>query len=178
MLDHISTQYAKALYELSDDKYLVYLEQLEVINKIICENKDFEKFLKHPKITNEEKKSVFEKTLLNFEQLIKNFIFVLIDNKRISLLNSIISSYKDLYNVANNIMEFELISSMELLESETQEIKNILQLKYNKEIVLNVNISSDYIGGLIIKHQGQVIDDSVLTRIRNIKDFLKNRKLR
>lgn len=178
MLDHISNQYAKALFELSGDKYLLYLEQLELINKIIQENIDFEMFLKHPKITNEEKKNVFEKSLLDFEQLIRDFIFVLIDNKRIDLLELIITSYKDLYNEDHNIMEFELIGSSPISEKEIQEIKNILHTKYNKNIVINFNILPDYIGGLIIKHKDQVIDDSVLTRISNIKDFLKNRKLR
>lgn len=178
MLDHISSQYAKALFELSSDKYELILEQLEIINKIILENEDLRKFLEHPKITIEEKKEVFQKSLVNFEEVVVNFIYVLIDNKRINLLDSIIKLYKELYNEANNIMEFELVSSTPLLDGDIQEIKDILKVKYNKNIIVNVSVSPDFLGGVVVKYKDQVIDDSVLTRIKNIRDFLKNRKLR
>lgn len=178
MKEKFSIQYARALYELAEDKDLKVLEQLELVSKVISANKEFKIFLSHPQIQDDDKKAVFEKVLVDFDELVLNFLYVLIDNKRISSLDSIIEEYRNIYYDKHNLMKFEIITATPLSSEEQERIENILHLKYQKEIILDANVEPKHLGGIVVKHQNQVLDDSIITRVTSIRDYLKNKKLR
>ncbi|NLM32628.1 MAG: ATP synthase F1 subunit delta [Acholeplasmataceae bacterium] len=178
MQKELSFQYAKALYELANSNHQKILEQLDVINQVVRNNEDFYKFLTHPKIDDEDKKALIKETFIDFEHLIIHFLYVLIDNKRIDYLDSIVTTYRNMYYEEKNIIHCEVISATSLSNENIEKIKNVLCAKFNKEILLDVKINPEHLGGLIIKHDDQVLDDSILTKMGNIREHLKNRKLR
>ena len=83
----ISQRYALALYELSKEsaKTEEFVLNVKTFIKVFNSNKDFKNFIKNPTYSAEDQKIVFEKilTLMNFNQIVKNFFFILIKKKRI-----------------------------------------------------------------------------------------------
>ena len=83
MITSVSLQYAKALFDLGNEKHLEneYYDYLQMVCNILNENKDIWKVLSHPLIKLEERKHILKTSFqdsVNEEFL--HFLFVLIDN--------------------------------------------------------------------------------------------------
>ena len=52
-------------------------------------------------------------------------------------------------------------------------IINNLSKKLNKRIILEEQIKTNLIGGIIIKYEGKVIDGSLITKKQTLKEYLK-----
>jgi F-type H+-transporting ATPase subunit delta len=168
MIDNVPKQYAEALVLLDlDTKETV--DNLNLVRAAL-ENDQFVKFLEHPLISNEEKREVIEKTFSDFKKDLISFLFVLIDNKRINILDDIISSYTYINDESNNIMSVEIISSNELTNEQIIAIIATLETRFKKKIKTTMVIDASIIGGLIIKYNGQVLDDSVIGKLKSLKE--------
>lgn len=90
----ISNAYAKAIVGLAEDQKIDIAKELNDFNLLINENNDFETLLFSDVFSVEEKSSIleviFEKTKMT--PLLKDFIYFLLNEKRIGLFPSI---YKD-----------------------------------------------------------------------------------
>ena len=92
MITSVSLQYAKALFDLGNEKHLEneYYDYLQMVCNILNENKDIWKVLSHPLIKLEERKHILKTSFqdsVNEEFL--HFLFVLIDNFRLEEISDI-----------------------------------------------------------------------------------------
>ena len=71
-------------------------------------------------------------------------------------------------------MRFTVYSSKALDESIKDEIKKALYNTYYKNIVLKCEIDDKIIGGIVIKHNNSIIDNSILNKLNNIKKVLSS----
>ena len=76
-------------------------------------------------------------------------------------------------NEKRNIICFTLETAYSLKDETINEIKKSLEIKYHKNVVLNVLINKDIIGGLVLRQNGQIIDASVLSKLEGLKESLK-----
>ena len=176
MTDALTKSYAVALFDslrennLGIDDALMELLQIE---KIIKEDKIY-KFLVHPNIDKNEKIDIIKKALKDFNKTISSFILVLIENNRIEYLSGIIESFKEEYNEVKGIISVEVISRSKLDDDKLREIIKYLEGCYKKKVEAKVTIDEDIIGGIIVKANGKIIDDSILNKLKAIKDAVLN----
>ena len=134
------------------------------------------KFLIHPNIDKNEKIDIMKKALKDFDKTISGFILVLIENDRIIDFSGIIESFEENLNELKGIINVEIITKEELSREKYKEIINYLEKNYQKKVKAIETINSDIIGGIIIKVNGTIIDDSILNKLKAIKDaVLENR---
>ncbi|MDD4056530.1 MAG: ATP synthase F1 subunit delta, partial [Bacilli bacterium] len=112
MISAVAMQYALALDSLKLN-YDEVLDDLSLV-KTALSNKMTSDFFTHPLISDEEKKNVIRKTFEHFHQQILNFIFVLIDNERMAMIEDIIDSYIFINDEKNNIMRVDILVSTSL----------------------------------------------------------------
>ena len=93
----IAEEYAKALFELatSNDKSDVINDNFSVFLKLLKDNNDYFKILTFPNISLNDKKDCLRKTLIGFDDLFIDFLFVLIDKNRMSLVTLLTSRILD-----------------------------------------------------------------------------------
>ena len=178
MTDALSKSYAIALFEsLQEKKFSLEqaLIELSQIEKIITEEK-INKFLVHPNIDKNEKIDIIKKALKAFDKTIASFILVLIENNRIDYLPNIIESFKELYNELKGIISVEIITKEKLSDVLFKKIVHFLEKNYQKKVEAKEVFQDDIIGGIIVKVNGTIIDDSVLNKLKAIKDTVLNSK--
>ncbi|WP_455539769.1 F0F1 ATP synthase subunit delta [Terrisporobacter sp.] len=175
MIDLIANRYAEALFQLSEEENIskeIYSELLDVV-QIIKENKELDNVFKSPLVPKNEKIGLIE-TLFNgkINNNLKNFFKILVEKGRISSLQSIQLTFKQLLNEKNNILEGTVISAIALTNEQVKELEETLSKKYNKNITLENKVDKNILGGVLVRLGNIQIDGSVKTRLDNIKDQL------
>lgn len=94
-----------------------------------------------------------------------NFIRVLIENQRLSLLPEIAAMYEALKAESEKIVNVVVDSAFELSTAQQEKIVSSLKARMGREIKLVCNINKELLGGLVIRAGDRVIDGSARTRL-------------
>lgn len=168
MIDSIAKSYATALFESSDD-YDKILDSLQKIEKILEDEKTF-KFLTHPNIEVKEKQKIIDEAFKDFDKLVVSFMDVIIENKRLDSFKDIVLAYQSFLDLKKGIVRVEIITNYELKKETYNKIIKTLEKNYQKTIIATTEISPDLIGGIVVKRDGYIIDNSLLNKLKSIKD--------
>ena len=174
MIDSISRSYATAFYDLCLENKLNLNEGLDELKKakLIIDDELINKFLVHPSIALEEKIALIKSSFKEFNNLTSSFLQVLTENKRINLLADIIDAYQEKLDELLGVCRVEIITSNKLTDELYNRLIKTLENKYQKKVIANVIIDENVLGGLIIKQNGYVIDDTLLNKLKAIKDTI------
>ncbi len=102
----------------------------------------------------------------------KNFIKLLAENDRISLLPDIAVLYHHYQIEAEGTVDAQLISALEVSEQQVQAITASLAKRLGKKISITTSIDDLLIGGAIIRAGDMVIDGSVRGRLEKLSNTL------
>ena len=101
MINVIADRYAQALFEVGEETQTTseLYQELNELVKILNENNDFYSFLKSPLISSEDKKQVIQNIFKDqLSDSMNNFLKIVIDKDRMSAIENIKKSYKNLLN--------------------------------------------------------------------------------
>nr|YP_009393712.1 ATP synthase CF1 subunit delta [Caloglossa beccarii]ARW62274.1 ATP synthase CF1 subunit delta [Caloglossa beccarii] len=176
LVEKISIPYAEALLEIAKDSNLLEetKKDLSVIYEALSDSKDLQLFLANPLLEINAKKSMIDRLFKNkVNQIILNFLFVLIDKRRISILQSVIDKYFELVYKLESVTVVELTTSIEFNQSQTSNlIEKIKIIGNTKNIKLITNIDLNLMAGFILKIGSKVIDTSLLGKLKQISLYL------
>ncbi len=175
MINVVADRYAQALFEVGEESKTtdsLYTELSELV-EILNLNKDLYNFLKSPLIGREDKKTVLQNIFKDqLSASMSNFLKIVIDKDRMSLIESIKESYKKLLNDKNNILEGTAITAVALSEKEIKDLEKNLSIKYNKNVTLNNVVDETILGGVLVKLGNEEIDGTVKSRLSKMKNQL------
>lgn len=180
-VNDISRVYATSLVELSQDKGILdqIEEEFHLVTSLYNEDKDLRIFLTSPGIMREKKNTLVDKVFGGqlHEQLV-NFLKVLINNDRQSVIPDIYEAMIELIDDIQNRLRVTVASSVDLGQNLKDKIQAELKAKYNKEIILKAETDESLLGGIIIKIGDIVIDGSLVKDLKNIRNNLNQSKVR
>jgi len=102
------------------------------------------------------------------DKLIEGFLNYLKLRKKEYLLPEIIQRLLKKQGVLENTAE--VISAVPLLPEEEERIKIFLKKRFGRDFFLKIKVSPEIIGGLVIKVNDLIIDQSLAGRLRALKD--------
>ena len=171
----ISSVYGTALFEVAQEgsRLEEMLSEIEGIVSLLDESPLFFQYLSMPTIPKEDKKQTIKTCFegqISAELL--NFLYVLIDKKRIRYIREIARFYKNELDRSRNISEGILYSVEPLTAEEIQSFENQASSLLRKTVRLKNEADSSIIGGVKIFIEGKVIDATVRTRLHDLKESL------
>lgn len=175
MADSISVRYAEALFNVAkEQKELeVFQNQLEFIVETINLKPKFKLLLRHPCIDKREKQEIINKVFLDkVKQELLNFLFVIIDNKRISYLEQIKEEFDLKVDNTLDVYTVKVVSAVELKAKQKKMLEQILIKKIKSKIKMKYETDKKTLGGLIIKVGNKVFDGSLRHQIDGLKKVL------
>ena len=176
-MDSISVDitYGKALFEAAEDlqKTEGVGSDLKDLVKIIKENKDFFDMLKSPAIPNDEKKETVEKIFQGkMDETLLNFIYVLIDKRRINQFFGIAKAFEKCVDDKKGITVGTIYSAVEIPEDKLKKFEQETGALLKKNVELKNEIDSALIGGIKIYVDGKLIDASIRRKLDELKEQL------
>lgn len=168
--------YAKALIEAGQLNNILekITEDLLLISHSLSNSSSLKFFLSNPLIKSAIKKNTLKRLYSKqINNQVLNFLFILVERRRIDLLSNIIEYYLILANELKTITTANVSTSIALTDLQKtnleQKLKNITNSKHVK---LVITVNSELIGGFIIKIGSKVIDNSLYGQLSQITSYL------
>jgi len=173
----VAKRYAKSLldFALERKELEAVAADMELIAETCKNSKDLQLMLKSPIIKPEKKLAVTKKIFGGEIGTVSlNFISLLAEKNRESLLMEIASAFGTVYRKYQGILSAEIISAVPLTEEERNKATQVVKGLGDK-VELTEKIDKDIIGGFIIRVDDKQYDASVASRITALKRaFSKN----
>lgn len=174
----IAQRYSDALVDIAKDGKLTYLKistDLELIKNTLVQSRDLDEFLTNPITSVEDKKEIVDKVFSgDVDTLMVNFLKVLIDKNRFSAFGEVLEAYNKALDDVNNISRIQVISAVEMTEDAKNKLKEKLETKLKKNVVLDLKVNPEIIAGLVIKMGDNIVDVSLKHKLEDLsKNIMK-----
>ena len=168
--------YAKAVFEMAQEssEFDSWSGKLAFWSAVV-QSPEMAERLAMPGLTHQDRASMIEKVTgdeLNDKG--RNFIRLLSENNRLSLIPDIHGIYEDLRSDAEGEIEATVTSAFELTDAQSDKIIAALSKRLNRKVRIVNEVDSDLIGGAIIRAGDLVIDGSLKGRVENLERVVAN----
>jgi F-type H+-transporting ATPase subunit delta len=100
-------------------------------------------------------------------------LLLLFEKGRIPYLRDIHAFYDKLTDELANIVRADLVSATEVSEETIERIRSALGKKTGKDVKMDVSVDPALIGGAVTKIGDLVLDGSVKTQLKGLKESLQ-----
>jgi len=173
-LTTLARPYAKAAFELanSDCNLAAWDDMLSAV-AVITADEGMANWLQSPHSTAEKAVEIIVEAMGGeVDSRFQGYLGVLADNDRLSLCSEISRMFKHLRADAERRLQVRVVSSTALQEADIERMKSALSKRFDREITLSNEVDADVLGGAIIYAGDQVIDGSLLGRLKRLEASL------
>ena len=168
-----SERYSRALFEASKEANELEKTEKDIKNFLSLMNNSLEikNFIHNPTQSKENQNNVIQLLAeqFNFSKNMKNFMFLLVEKRRIFFVEKIIDSFLRLCSKKRGEIKASLISSKELSEAELNSISKEFSSSTSSTIKFNYKVDKDLIGGLKLQLGSFMIDTSIKNKLNKYK---------
>ncbi|MCB1645895.1 MAG: F0F1 ATP synthase subunit delta [Pseudomonadales bacterium] len=129
--------------------------------------------LSNPKLTREQEASIMTELLgEELNDFGKNFISILTEYGRLTLLPEIAHMYELLKANHEKTMDVEITSAFEVEATDLDRLAEGLKRKLQREVSLSAKVDPSLLGGVIIRAEDTVIDGSVRGKLGKLAQVM------
>lgn len=171
----IARPYARAAFAqaLDEDKGLQAWSKMLQLLSFVASNEKVKELLDNPALTADDGSGLVGGICGDdLDDKGRNFVSLLAEYDRISLLPSISALFELLKANYEKTMKVELTSAFEVSDEDLAKLAEALNKRLQKQVDLEAAVDQSLIGGVIIKAEDMVIDNSVLGKLDKLSQAL------
>lgn len=175
----VARRYARALFDLAREKGLLeqVANELELVAKMIESDGYLRAIMNDVLISPVQKHNLIEKIFGGkVSPLVLNFLFVVVRKRREAHIPDMYRVFMDLANEAQGVVEVEVRSAFELPEDTIRNLEGKLVAKLGKRVKFQTQVAPELIGGLVVRVGDTLMDGSIRTRLRRMRERLISSK--
>ena len=169
-------RYALALYELAKEN-----SELEIVEKdtnelltIYNTSENFKNFIKNPTQSQSSQLKILNKISveMNLSKLVKNFLSILVQKRRIFFLNVISKNFLLLSSKKRGELKASVISSKNLTNDELKNLNLEISKSLGASINLDYKVDENLIGGLKMQIGSLMVDTSLKNKLKKYEQIM------
>ena len=171
-------KYADSLIKVSkktDTDIKEIIKNLSSFNRLVREIPELRYLLLSKRISLETKSNSMKNLFNNyFEDIGIEFILILIENNHVGMLKDVIEKLNSMNQSIENIKNIHVTSFIEITEDDKNEIIEEIKSRFNVNDSSEASFSIDkkLQGGIKVRIGNKIIDGSVSTKLKKIKESL------
>ena len=173
----VASRYATALFELADEAGSLdaVAGDLKQIREMLNGSADLALLVRSPAYSADDQARAFASLLSSagISGVVANFINLIIKNRRLFLLNDMISGFLALLAEKRGEMSADVTSAHALSDAQLASIKAALKTATGRDVQINTKVDQSLLGGLIVKVGSRMIDSSLKTKLNSLKLAMK-----
>ena len=170
-------RYATALFELAQESDAIEAVEadLDGFDRLLDESSDLRRLVRSPVFSAEDQIRALDAILTQAGAgaLASNFIKLTARNRRLFAIADMIAAYRSLAAAARGEVTAEVISAEELKPEQVEAIKAELKAAQGRDVKLTERVDPSILGGLIVRIGSRMIDNSIRTKLQNLKLAMK-----
>src|SRR3954447_16062631 len=170
-MEEIAQVYARSLFEVAkeQDKLDVVREQLGQFAEALDDNRELSIYFFSPYFSTTEKKEGLGKVLDGADDVVANFLALLIENHRMPAVFRVRREYDVLWEQENKRLPVTVTSAVALDEATVKAIGDAIGQQTGQQVELTANVDPDVLGGLIVRVGNSILDASIRNRLENLR---------
>ncbi len=173
----ISSRYARAFADVVFGMKLdvgATLQQLQVVLDIVSGSEDLRRLWENPAIPAAQKRRLLDVIAARsaISRPVRNFMAVLIDNRRIAELERIARQFETEVNQRLGVAEADITSARELSAPEKQALEAQIRRLVGKQVRAHYATDGNLLGGAVVRLGSTIYDGSVRGQLQKIKEHL------
>ena len=173
----IADRYVRALFEVvAAEKVVDSVEKDMLSLAVACkDSEEFRHFLGNPLLSHEVRAQTMLEILAKMQvhQLTRQFIGMLIRQKRLGILPDIITLFAEWASKARGELKGELIAAAPLKAQEVKMISDRLGKAYGRTMILSLKEQPELLGGVMVKIGSLQLDSSLAGKLNRLALKLK-----
>ena len=176
MISNISKRYARAFFEIATEEKQIepYYNELNQFASIVSQNKSLSDFLANPVFEQASKKGVVDSIIakLKLSGMTVNFLRLLVDKKRIDIVNDIVICYRQLMDETLKKVSVNVKTAFALSDELRSSINSGLEKAMGKTVEMTVEEDPTLLGGVVISVGDTLYDGSIKNQLNNMRNLL------
>jgi F-type H+-transporting ATPase subunit delta len=170
-MEELAEVYSRALFQAAEgqDKVEVVHEQVGAFADALDENRDLAVFFFSPYFSTEEKKEGLGKVLDGADDIVRNFLELLIEKHRMPAVYRIRRAYDALWEEANKLLPVEVTSAIELDPDTVEQIGDRIGERTGRRVQLESKVDPDILGGIVVRVGDRILDASIANRLESLR---------
>ena len=168
-----SLQYANALADIALEQGAAepVLKQLSEFGAAFAASAELRIFLAAPGVSHEAKHGVIEKLAarMGASKIIRNFLFVMVDNQRAALLPDILAAFQEVIRRRQGVAEAEVSSAVNLSDTQKAQLLQTLERLTGKKIQAQYALEPELLGGAVVRIGDTIYDGSLRSRLKEMR---------
>jgi len=169
----IARPYAEALFQVArQSDVTAWAQQIEAVSQV-AQNADVRQFADNPKASAEQ---VFDlvsaATNLALSAGVQNFLRVVIDNGRLSVVPAVAEQFHALVNASSGVADAVIYSAYPIEPAQLADVVAALEQRFGRKLSASVTLEPELIGGIRVVVGDEVLDTSIKARLDHMKATL------
>jgi F-type H+-transporting ATPase subunit delta len=173
----VAGRYANALFDLAtEDKSVGPTgEALASFMGLVESSDDLQRLMRSPVFKVEQQSASIEAlaSKAKISGLALNFLKLMAANRRLSAVPDAVRGYNALVAKSKGETSADVISAEKLSPKQLTDLKAALKSAMGSDVSLNVSVDPSLLGGLIVKVGSRMMDNSLKTKLQNLKVAMK-----
>jgi len=171
----IARRYAAALYQVSADDAAVSEIEDELASVAVgtSDGAEVRRFLAHPLVPREQKSAFLAAAFPNTSDRMRNFLKLLIRNRRETYLDLIYDAFVDIRTTDEGMIQVAVTTAEKLSEEDGSRLRERLEHALNRPVQLEERIDKRMLGGARIEADGHVLDGTIRARLSELRRQLE-----
>jgi F-type H+-transporting ATPase subunit delta len=169
--------YARALYEAANERNRLAPVREELGEFIAAQAQvpELRALLRNPQLDQRAKAAALEQLLGGAEELVRNFLLLLVDKGRAGEIEEIAREFERLAAKQEGILDVELTTAVELSDDEAGQVIEQIEQASGRKVEAMRSVDPDLIGGIVLQAGSLRLDASVRGRLDRLRHELKGR---
>ena len=170
-MEEIAQVYARSLFEVASEagKLDTVRDQLGAFTDALQDSRELQTFFFSPYFSTEEKKDGLGRTVTGADEILTNFLEVLVENHRMPAIFRVRRELDRLWQEANQLLPVEITSAVALDESVATRIGDEIGRQTGRRVQLTSTVDPDVIGGVVLRVGNSILDASIRTRLEALR---------
>ncbi len=173
----LAKRYAKALFSVAaeTDAFDDYSKAMNDFAETFKGSPEVRDGLSNPVYPMEVRVKVMDYMVktMNFTGVIKNFLNLVVQKNRATVLPDIAEAFQTLVDEKRNICQGTVVSAMEMGTELKDKVQATLEKITGKTVILSSRVDPSIIGGIVAKVGDLVLDGSLSSQLLGLKESIK-----
>ncbi len=168
----VGQRYAKALISLAEEEKKIdqVAQDLNDLERMLSQSSDLSFLIRSPRVSGSALMGVMtaltEKAKL--QKITGQFLGVLVQNRRLSVLSDIIVAFKQEMAVRRGEVSVNVQVAQDMSEQQQKALQTALSSSMGAKVSLKLRVVPDILGGMIVTVGSRMMDDSVRRKLEKL----------